>query len=85
MDAAFLVRAGGIRVAAPALNERAHPVLRAEGKELFLEIVIVLKPVIIPAGIKNPVPDVHHVQKPPEFLFRQFKLHYDPLLSVNIH
>ncbi len=70
---------------APALNERAHPMLRAEGKELFLEIVIVLKPVIIPAGIKDPVPDIHHVQEPPEFLFRQFKLHYDPLLSVNAY
>ena len=56
-----------------------------EGKELFLEIVIVLKPVVIPAGIEDPVPDIHHVQKPPEFLFRQFKLHYDPLLSVNAH
>ena len=80
VDAALLKGAGRVDVPFPELAQRVHAVLRAQREELFLQLVVYLKAILLPAGIEDPVADIYHVQKAAEFLLRQFDLHSPPLL-----
>ena len=62
-------------MAVPALHQRLHPVLRGQGEHLLLQKVIVLKAVVPPGGVEDPVAHIDQIQQPTKFLFTQFDVH----------
>ena len=59
----------------PAGNERVHAVFGAQRKELFLQNIVILKPVFLACGVEDPVADVDEIQQPPELLVGEFYVH----------
>ena len=53
---------------------------RGQGKEFALQVIIVLKTVISPGRVQNPVSDVNKVQESTEFFRCQIDLHNGPPL-----
>ena len=59
----------------PAGDERAHAVSGAQRKDLLLQNIIVLKPVFLARGVKDPVADIDEIQQPPELLVGELNVH----------
>ena len=80
MDASVLIGLGGESVAVPALRQGLHAVLGGQGEHLLLQLVVVLKTVVAPGGVEDPVAHVDQIQQTAKFLFTQFDVQNDPSL-----
>ena len=75
MDAPLHEGAGGDGLTLVGLRQDPHAFLPGLFKQQAFHFVVVLKTILSPGGVENPVADIDHIQQTSEFLFAQFQLH----------